>query len=84
MHLDCLNYRLYYVSLAMVLGDGKFMMLFFFVYRHVTSRFIRRSRAETNLDIDAQTPFPQLEKVAYFYCKSIGLSIFSDIFLYKR
>lgn len=37
MHLNCLNHRLYSVSLRMVLEDGKFMILFLFVYRHVTS-----------------------------------------------
>lgn len=50
------------------------MILFLFVYGHVTSRFIRRSRAETNLDIDAQKPFPGLEKVRLFF---INLSIYS-------
>lgn len=59
----------------MVPGGGKFMILFFFVYGHVTSRFIQRSRAETNLDIDAQKPFPSLEKVELFFVINLSISI---------
>ena len=86
MHLDCLNYRLYYVSLCeMALGDGKFMNLFFFVYRHVTSRvFIRRSRAGANLDIDARgTVSVRSEKVARLYRKFIRLLYLVFSFLCK-
>lgn len=56
------------------------MILFLFVYGHVTSRFIQRSRAETNLDIDAQKPFPDLEKVTLFFI--INLSIYYSYYNY--
>lgn len=56
------------------------MILFLFVYGHVMSRFIQRSRAETNLDINAQKPFPGLEKVTLFFI--INLSIYYSYYNY--
>lgn len=83
MHLDCLNYRLYCVSLPIVLRNGKFMILFFLVYRHVTSYFIRRSRAQANLDIDVQRPFTDMEKVPYFYRTLDPCTAFPRTLIYK-